>query len=116
MSELMKAAITFAAELLGDVVYEKSLTKHDVAQITHHKLLAVFLNNIHNPSIMYAFTPLNLGAATAGADKFLTASSTVPVRLADTADGWLVVGAARKPLTLREEFHVKINFDRAPHV
>jgi hypothetical protein len=111
-----KEVAKFAGELLGDFLYEKSLVHHNTQDLTHHKLVTVFRNNIHNPCVMYAFTLLPADQALQTAKDFLIAGNAVPVRLTDTADGWLVIGAARKPLTLREEFYVRMNFDRAPHV
>jgi len=129
MSEFIKAGIKLAAEMLEDkevakgagellahLLYERSLVKHNTAELTHHELVAVFRNNIHNPRVMYALTPLPAAQALQAARDFMVARSAVPVQLADTEDGWLVIGAARKPPTLREEFHIRMDFDLAPHV
>jgi hypothetical protein len=116
MSELFKEALKLGAELLGDWFYASSQQKHDVAQLTHHQLALVFLNNIHKPSLMTAFTPLSVEQVLEAAGRFLADRTTVPVRLPTTADGWSVVGAARKPLTIREQMRFFINADLQPHV
>jgi hypothetical protein len=116
MSELIKEAAKLAAELLGDYLYKSSLTTHQIRDLTHHQLALVFLNNIHNPSVLYAVTRLDVTRAAEAASKFLSVSDCPPERTPDTADGWYVIAAHRRKLTMREQCKFWIGTDLQPHL
>ena len=95
-AELVKAAVTFTADLLGGYLYKKSLTTHVIAEISHHELARIFLSNIHNPSVMYAFTPLPVTQSIEAAHAFMANANATPETLPGTADGWSVSAAVRR--------------------
>lgn len=115
-AELVKAAVTFTADLLGGYLYKKSLTTHVIAEISHHELARIFLSNIHNPSVMYAFTPLPVTQSIEAAHAFMANANATPETLPGTADGWSVSAAVRSSLTLREHLRLTMSPDFHPHL
>jgi hypothetical protein len=115
MSEIVKELLKAGGEILGGFLYEKSLTRHAIEDLMHHDLARVFLNNIHCPSVLYAFSPLQSDAAMLAVEGFCATDNAVPIRRL-TKDDWNVVAAARKPLTLREQFKLWVGPDFQPHL